>query len=537
MASARRETIGSALRAARTRAGASPSPSPTASHSSPSSSARPRRIVGTSSLRAKPTSTIEAPTAFDFFNDPDVLVTTPVEEGREEEFRDQLSYAFTYGSDLVSFLKSAGFKLPTGYTLDNATADADFAAFTTGLAHVMFPISYAESAKLLDLEHDYDFYHSTVNEILFCLLPHPLRGNALSVYHECARTHPADGRYALQRLRYEVEGVPDADGMRYWTQMRAIILSETVDPAPQLATIRRLCERHHKLKPAYSDSDRVADLWHILSESAKKSPYVAPLYLVVLRELRSGHLFTFDRLALRIRLAFRDESPLATLSSPPSPDTRSEGSGYRPKTATQKPQTPDPPGRPTAMALRAKKQSDAPLDGKWVADNPTSLYLKWSGTGFPCAVCFRVWGVTDAHPDTRGACPFVCIEAFANNKHLVTSKPAPPRPPLDPPPADTAPAPPAVPAVDAAVDAAFRSVRLLPPAPGGGDTIDDDDGDALVVPTAEDLAPPLPDEPVGAALAFQDEDTDWPALRSSPVWVPHIPGAGVVIGTQLEPKP
>ncbi|KAK3272683.1 hypothetical protein CYMTET_19036 [Cymbomonas tetramitiformis] len=177
MASARRETFGSALRAARARTGASPSPSPTASHSTPSSSARPRRIVGTSSLRTKPTSTIEAPTTFDFFNDPDVLVTTPVEEGREEEFREQLSYAFTYGSDLVNFLKSTGFKLPAGYTLDNDTAcDTDFVAFTAGLAHVMFPISYAESAKLLDLEHDHDFYpHSTVNEIVFCLLPHPLR--------------------------------------------------------------------------------------------------------------------------------------------------------------------------------------------------------------------------------------------------------------------------------------------------------------------------------------------------------------------------
>ncbi|KAK3256721.1 hypothetical protein CYMTET_34157 [Cymbomonas tetramitiformis] len=353
----------------------------------------------------------------------------------------------------------------------------------------MFPISYAESAKLLDLEHDHDFYHSAVNEILFCLLPHPLRGNALSVYHECARTHPADGRYALQRLRYEVEGVPDADGMRYWTQMRAIVLSETVDPAPKLATIRRLCERHRKIKPAYSDSDHVADLWHILSESAKKSPYVAPL----------SHCTWWCS---------------ASCS----------------QTATQKPQTPDPPGRPTAMALRAKKQSDTPLDGKWVADTPTALYLKWSGTGYPCAVCFRVWGVTDAHPDTRGACPFVCIEAFANNKHLVTSKPAPPRPPLDPLPTGTAPDPPAVPTVDAA----FQSARLSPPAPGGGDTIGTDDGDALVVPAAEDLAPPLPDEPVGAALAFQDEDTDWPALRSSPVWVPHVPGAGVVIGTQLQ---
>ncbi|KAK3278450.1 hypothetical protein CYMTET_13615 [Cymbomonas tetramitiformis] len=162
------------------------------------------------------------------------------------------------------------------------------------------------------------------------------------------------------------------------------------------------------------------------------------------------------------------------------------------------------------MALRAQKQSHAPLDGKWVAESPaTALYLKWSGTGYPCAVCFRMCGVTDSHSDTRGACPFVCIEAFANNKHFVTSKPAAPRPPLGPPPADTTPAPPAVPAAGAA----FQSVRLSLPAPGGGDTIDPVDGKALVVPTAEDLAPPLPDDPAGSAFAFHDEDSDWPALR------------------------
>ncbi|KAK3233026.1 hypothetical protein CYMTET_56643 [Cymbomonas tetramitiformis] len=390
MASARRETVGSALRAAHARTYcwcvSIPITDRIALYTVIYECTTPPHC---GDFVAKPTSTIEAPTAFDFFNDPDVLLPQ------------------------VHWFQE--------YTLDNDTADADFAAFTAGLlAHVMFPISYAESAKLLDLEHEHDFYHSTVNEILFCLLHHPLHGNALSVYHECARTHPADGRYALRRLRYEVdvycqmgtrvtvgkptnlaidiEGVPDANGMRYWTQMRAITLSETVDPAPQLATIRRLCERHRKIKPTYSDSDRVADLWHILSESAKKSPYVAPLYLVVLRELRS-----------------------------------------------------------------------------------------------------------DAHPDTRGACPFVCLEAFANNKHLITSKPAPPRPAARPAtcrhracPADCA----------RAADAAFQSVRLSPPAPGDDSTIDTVDGDTLVVSAAEDLAPPLPDEPAGTALAFHDEDTD-----------------------------
>ncbi|KAK3242488.1 hypothetical protein CYMTET_47832 [Cymbomonas tetramitiformis] len=150
-----------------------------------------RRIVSTSSLRSKPTSSsVEAPTAFDFSNNPDILQTTPVEEGREDEYVDKLAYAFKYDSDLLAYLKSNGLKMP-------------------------------EAAKLRDLEHDHEFYHVTANELKFCILPHPLRGNPLSVYHECARSHPADGRYAHQRLRYdEVEGVPDAEGMRYWTQLR-----------------------------------------------------------------------------------------------------------------------------------------------------------------------------------------------------------------------------------------------------------------------------------------------------------------------------
>ncbi|KAK3240947.1 hypothetical protein CYMTET_49248 [Cymbomonas tetramitiformis] len=538
MASTRREGLASALRAARTHQGGTPSHSPSDSQSTPASSRRPRRIVGTSTLRSKPTSTVNAPTAFDYFNDPDVLTTTPVEEGREDEYIEQLAYAFQYGSDLLSFLKSTGLKMPTGYTLDTTTADMDFNALLSGLAHVLYPVSYSEAAKLLDLEHDHDFYHVTINEILFSILPHPLRGNALSVYHECARHHPADGRYALQRLRYEVEGVPDADGMRFWTQMRAVVLTEIEDPAPQLALIRRLGDRHQKLKPAYSDPDRVMDLWHILSESAKQSPYVAPLYLVVLRELRAGAVFTFARLALRIRLAFRDESPLATLSSSAAPDIPPEGSGYRPKQATLKPNP--SPRSPVAMALRMQKQSAAPLEGKWTSDSPNSMYLKWVGTGFPCTVCFRMWHVTDSHPDTRGACPYVCVEAFANNRHLETSRAATARPPLNasaaaltaPPPAVDPPAPP-----EEQPAAAALSARLSLPAPVTGDAIDTVGSGSLVVPTTDDAAYPLPEdleEPACYGAAFDGEDdTDWPAFRSSPVWLPNINGS--VSGE--EPKP
>ncbi|KAK3242971.1 hypothetical protein CYMTET_47358 [Cymbomonas tetramitiformis] len=321
--------------------------------------------------------------------------------------------------------------MPTGYTLDTATADVDFNALLSGLAHVLYPVSYSEAAKLLDLEHDHDFYHVTINEILFSILPHPLRGNALSVYHECARHHPADGRYALQRLRYEVE-------------------------------------------EDQADTDRVADLWHILSESAKQSPYVAPLYLVVLRELRAGAVFTFSRLTLRIRLAFRDESPLATLSPSATPDIPPEGSGYRPKSAPQKPSP--SPRSPTAMALRAQKQSLAPLEGKWTADSPASMYR---------------------NPNT-------------------------PAPPTEQPTA-----------------AAFHSVRLSLPALGGGDAIGTVDSGSLVVHTTDDAASPLPDgieEPACYGAVFPDEDdTDWPAFRSSPVWLPNSAVTGDVNGKFPQP--
>ncbi|KAK3273222.1 hypothetical protein CYMTET_18530 [Cymbomonas tetramitiformis] len=186
----------------------------------------------------------------------------------------KLAYAFQYGNDLVTYLKSIGFKLQTGYILDSENADIDFTALVSGLSHVLFPVSYYEASKLLDLEHDHDdFYHITINELLFCIvIPHALRGNALYIYHECARSHPADGRLALQRLRSEVEGVPASDDMRFWTRMRATRLDNTNDPAPQLSIIRQLCERHQKLRPYYTDRDCVADLWHILSESAKHSP-------------------------------------------------------------------------------------------------------------------------------------------------------------------------------------------------------------------------------------------------------------------------
>ncbi|KAK3284937.1 hypothetical protein CYMTET_7434 [Cymbomonas tetramitiformis] len=110
------------------------------------------------------------------------LSSTPLEEGREN-----------------------------GFTLDTETADTDFAVLLSALRHVLYPVSFPEFFKLLDLEHNYDFYHVVLTEIIFTVLPIVLRGTALSLYSEAARSHPGDGRYILQRIRYEIEGVPDSD--------------------------------------------------------------------------------------------------------------------------------------------------------------------------------------------------------------------------------------------------------------------------------------------------------------------------------------
>ncbi|KAK3250555.1 hypothetical protein CYMTET_40064 [Cymbomonas tetramitiformis] len=339
MSQVRQRSLAEALRAARTNAGSTPAPSTDGSgggsrtpHSSSSSPAR-RRIVSTASIRSKPSSARLSPTAFDYFNDPAVLVSTPVEEGRESEFAEHLSYAFNYSADLVTILKSGSYKEKTGVSIDGDDSDTEFAVLLAALGHVLFPIAYTEVSKLLDLEHDFDFYHVTLNELIFTILPVVLRGTALALYHEAARCHPTDGRFALQRLRYAVEGVPDPDVDRFWVKLRATVIDETLDPTPQLAIIRSLGDKHARLHPDYGENKRVADLWHVLAASAKSTPYVTPLYLAVIRDLRGGTHFSFSSLCLRVRTTWREESAYATLSHTPQPP----GGGYRPKAANDRP--------------------------------------------------------------------------------------------------------------------------------------------------------------------------------------------------------
>ncbi|KAK3232801.1 hypothetical protein CYMTET_56865 [Cymbomonas tetramitiformis] len=222
----------------------------------------------------------------------------------------KLSYAFsTYASDLVTVLRSGGFNLENGFSLDGDDAETESTVLLAGLGHVLYPISYTEFSKILDLEHEFDVCYVVLNEVLFTILPVVLRGTTLALYHEAARSHPADGRLSIlaAALRYEVEGVPDPDTARFWVKLRATTIDEDTDPAPQLTIIRKLGDRHARLNPDYSENKRVTDLWHVLAASAKSTPFVTPLYLGIIRELRGAARFTFSSLCLRVRTVWREE--------------------------------------------------------------------------------------------------------------------------------------------------------------------------------------------------------------------------------------
>ncbi|KAK3282353.1 hypothetical protein CYMTET_9911 [Cymbomonas tetramitiformis] len=329
MSQQRQLGLAEALRSAR-RASATPSPSPVDSGGTTPGPTRPRRILSTASLRSRPSSVRLSPLPSDFFN-PSVLASTPVEEGREEEYLEQLPYAFTYSADIVAVLRPGGYNPKNGYTLDTETADADFSALLSALRQVLFPVSFPEFSKLLVLERDYDYYHVVLNEIIFTVRPIVLRGTALVLYAEAARSHPGDGRYILQRLRYEVEGVPDSDSDRFWVKMRSTIINEPDDPTPQLTVIRTLGDKHARINPDYSEAKRVKDLWHILANSAKQSPYVTPLYANVIRELRCGAPFSFSTLCLRIRTVWREELAFAIPVKDAGYSPPSGGDGEREK--------------------------------------------------------------------------------------------------------------------------------------------------------------------------------------------------------------
>ncbi|KAK3233203.1 hypothetical protein CYMTET_56499 [Cymbomonas tetramitiformis] len=295
--SADRPSLGARLRASRGAGGNSPGTTPP---DSPARDGQSDPIVRMSSLRRRPTPASRAATSAEFHADASVWVSTPVRASQRAEFADKLDYAFAYGEELAKLLRGHGFKSTVGLTLEGPEAESDFTVLLANMSHVFGPIARDEFTKLLDLDFEYDEYHLTLNELLYVVLPTILRGTALSLYDESARVHPHDGRCALQRLRYHVEGIGDPDAHRFW---------------------------HRKLHPGYGDRDMVADLHTVLRSSAAGSPYVTPLYLVVIRDINDGRPFTFASLALRLGKVFRDEAPLARPTVPTPPTSGGGGRG------------------------------------------------------------------------------------------------------------------------------------------------------------------------------------------------------------------
>ncbi|KAK3240489.1 hypothetical protein CYMTET_49666 [Cymbomonas tetramitiformis] len=400
------------------------------------------------------------------------------------------------------------------------------------MAHVFGPVSRDDIAKLLDLDNEYSDYHIVLNELVYAVLPTVLRSTALTLYEESVEVHPRDGRCASQRLRFHVEGIGDPDTHRFWVRLGAIILDETVDPPQQLAAFRTLADKHKKIHPQYGDTDMVADLYSVLRTSAAVSPHVAPLYLVVLRDLGANVPFTFAALTLRIAKVFRDEYTLARLSAPSPPTSGGAGRGGAGGGGGRGGGGSGGGGKPTVGSMHAlgwKKL--APPVGEWkpVRD---ARYLQWEGTGLVCVTCFRLWAVTTGHLDTDGVCPYSCSASFAPGRAPATAPTAAPPPPMSAWP----PAPPPA--------ARANSLQALEPPP-----LDDSTQPGAAVMTVRfsgvDLCDEQSDEevpdatpPAFHAVHGDDDEEDWPAFRSSPVWIPSFSGgtAATVSITDVTPS-
>ncbi|KAK3235046.1 hypothetical protein CYMTET_54735 [Cymbomonas tetramitiformis] len=479
-----RVTLARRLRVARGSPGGHSSTTPTPS-ASPDRGGTGDPIVRMSQLTTKPTPVSRAATSAEFYADPTVWVSTPVKPSQRTEFADKLDYAFSYGEELAKLLRTHGFKSNVGLTLDGPEAESDFAVLLANMAHVFGPVSRDDIAKLLDLDNEYSDYHIVLNGLVYAVLPTVLRSTALTLYEESAEVHPRDGRCALQRLRFHVEGIGDPDAHRFW----------------------------------YSDADMVADLYSVLRASAAVSPHVAPLYLVVLRDLGANIPFTFAALTLRIAKVFRDEYTLARLSAPSPPASGGAGRGGAGGGGGRGGGGSGGGGKPTVGSMHALgwKKLAPPL-GEWKPVR-NARYLQWEGTGLVCVTCFRLWAVTTGHLDTEGACPYSCSASFAPGRAPATASTTAPPPPMSawppaPPPAARANSLQALepPPLDDAAQpgAAAMAVRF------SGVDLHDEHSDE----EQPDATPPA-----FHAVHDDDDEEDWPAFRSSPVWIPSFAGS------------
>ncbi|KAK3258562.1 hypothetical protein CYMTET_32399 [Cymbomonas tetramitiformis] len=230
--------------------------------------------------------------------------------------------------------------------------------------------------------------------------------------------------------------------------MRSLRLNEREDPQPTLDKLRELGDEHRVYYNDFTDKDLVETFLVVLEKSTDVSPYE-----------REG------------------VSRLARFPPPTPPDSGGDGWTRRPAS-----------GGAHAMALRAAYVQEAV--GEW--RTTSGPYRTWEGTGKPCFVCYRTWGLTDVHAETKGLCPRTPPAAEGQNPAAAfTFRP------LDP-----------VPAVDADPVTAPLDPDLLDisPAPGVDDASTDDD--ELFKPTLAMIA------------GEESDDEEWPAFATSPVWVP-----------------
>ncbi|KAK3241002.1 hypothetical protein CYMTET_49203 [Cymbomonas tetramitiformis] len=190
-----------------------------------------------------------------------------------------------------------------------------------------------------------------------------------------------------------------------------------------------------------------------------------------------------------------------------------------------------------------KKKFASPV-GEWKRQETGGRYLTWEGTGMPCITCFRLWVVATGHMESDGICIYSCTAAFA----LGRAPPQAPPPPAAPPPLTTWPpsaaaAPqahslhqerePPPQAASSPQGAAAMTVRLSTPVPTfahgpmGPQSMVMDPGTYSTDTSlpAEDcvggggVPPPISSLQI---CDLDDDDTDWPAFRESPVKTPSI---------------
>ncbi|KAK3250054.1 hypothetical protein CYMTET_40554 [Cymbomonas tetramitiformis] len=168
----------------------------------------------------------------------------------------------------------------------------------------------------------------------------------------------------------------------------------------------------------------------------------------------------------------------------------------------------------TFLVVLEKSADVSPYEaiGEW--QDTGGPYRAWEGSGRPCLVCHRMWGLTDPHADTNGLCPWVCAPAYTKGRAPPTAKAPPPQPapPTDSPQAVGEPQQPAT--------FPFRPHALADSLPDPLDVLTESALDDC--PSADDDGPLNPSAFAIAAGGSDDADVCWPALAESPVWIPKI---------------